>query len=281
MRTTSIQSFRNQSKSDFSHVVRSQLGASMFMEDLALCNRHPGLYRVAKQTVAAPIVVRNETPAILRKVPNVQKDSVKHSKWTPDMVVGWSFMLLFVLFCLFVPRDSHAQTWATPYGGSSYEPRGEARSVKPVTYATVVDVRETFLKEEGTSYVGTGIGGTLGALLGSKVGSGNGTYAAQAALGLLGGALGNRLANQTRDGLEVVIKMDDGRTVAIVQERDGLSFTRGDRVRVIGGNQTRVIPAPETSSIKTASTSADEADAKMVQALRQQIENEMRAKYQK
>lgn len=278
MRTTSIQSFRNQSKSAFSHVVRSQLGASMFMRDPELCNRHPGLYRVAKQTVAAPVVARKEMPALLRKVSEGEQQK---QKWTPEQTVGWAFVFLLLLFCFFVPRVSSAQSWATPYGGSTYEPRGEARSVKQVTYATVMDVRETFLKEEGTSYVGTGIGGTLGALLGSKVGSGNGTYAAQAALGLIGGALGNRLANQTRDGLEVVIKMDDGRTVAIVQEKDGLTFTPGDRVRVIAGNQTRVVPAPEASTVKTASNSTAESDAKMVQALRQQIENEMRAKYQK
>ena len=57
---------------------------------------------------------------------------------------------------------------------------------------------------------------------------------------LLGGAGSQAVGNQT--GVEVTVKLDSGRTMAVVQGAD-ISFAPGQRVRVmIGQGTTRVVP---------------------------------------
>jgi outer membrane lipoprotein SlyB len=272
--TASINAFRSQSRADFSAVVRSQLGAQQFLGDHELCSRYPGLHRVAKQTVAMPPSSDNGNPGVLLRKWSEQaaQSAGATARMTyrhRDAMVAAFFVLAMAVVLLFLPQKASAQSWVTSYGGSTYEPRGEARRVQDVKYATVLDVRLTYLKEEGTNYAASSVGGILGALAGSKLGNGNGTYAAQAALGTIGAVIGNRMANRTLDGVEVVIRHDDGRTQVVVQERDGARLDIGDRVRVISGSQTRVVYAPEARNEKAAAATQVKSTAELTEEIRQ------------
>lgn len=115
---------------------------------------------------------------------------------------------------------------------SSYT-RDQARSAQNVEYGTVQSVRE--VRIEGTkSGVGTLAGGAIGGLLGNEVGAGTGRTLATIGGGLAGAAAGSAVEEgATRQrGLEITVKLDSGRTIAVTQAIDA-SFSPGDRVRVM------------------------------------------------
>jgi outer membrane lipoprotein SlyB len=127
--------------------------------------------------------------------------------------------------------------------GDSYS-RGEARRAMVVRYATVESVR--MVKLEGTkSNIGTVAGGAVGGIAGSSIGQGKGS-AVGAVLGAVAGGLAGAAVEEgaTRSqGIEVTVKLDNGSSMAIVQEYAGESFVRGQRVRLVqDGSTTRVTP---------------------------------------
>jgi outer membrane lipoprotein SlyB len=125
-------------------------------------------------------------------------------------------------------------------GGADYS-RSQARTVQEVQTGIVQSVREVNL--EGTKTpVGAGAGAVVGGVAGSTVGSGRGSVvgaALGAVLGGLGGAAAEEAATRQK-GLEITVKLDSGRVIAITQAADE-AFQVGDRVRVLsGGGVTRV-----------------------------------------
>lgn len=99
------------------------------------------------------------------------------------------------------------------------------------------------VKIEGTkSPVGAGAGAVVGGVAGSTVGSGKGS-AVGAAVGAVLGGLGGAAAEEVvtrQEGVEITVKLDSGRLLAITQAADE-EFRVGDRVRVLsGGGTTRV-----------------------------------------
>ena len=83
---------------------------------------------------------------------------------------------------------------------------------------------------------GTVIGGVVGSTMGRSTGR---------VLTSLGGAIVGALAGagiekwlNSKDGLEITVQLDDGRTIAIVQELgdEERSFMVGDQVRVLRGS---------------------------------------------
>lgn len=130
---------------------------------------------------------------------------------------------------------------ATGQGGSDYS-RAQARTVQEVQMGTVEGVRE--VRIEGTkSPVGSLAGAVVGGVAGSSVGGGRGQIVG-ATVGAVLGGLGGSAAEEalTREkGLEITVKLDSGRTIAVVQGVDEQSFIVGDRVRILsGGGTTRV-----------------------------------------
>lgn len=130
---------------------------------------------------------------------------------------------------------------ASGLGGADYE-RTEARRVQEVKMGVVESVRNVNL--EGTqSGVGAVAGGVVGGIAGSNVGGGKGSAIA-ATLGALAGGLAGAAAEEVatrKPGIEITVRLDGGRTIAIVQEDTGESFRPGDRVRVLeSGGQARV-----------------------------------------
>lgn len=130
---------------------------------------------------------------------------------------------------------------ASGLGSGDYE-RKEARRVYEVKTGVVESVRQVRL--EGTdSNVGTVAGGIVGGVAGSEVGGGKGS-AIGAVLGAVVGGVAGKTVEEVatrKPGLEIVVRLDSGRTIAVVQEDTGESFARGDRVRVLeSGGQARV-----------------------------------------
>lgn len=129
---------------------------------------------------------------------------------------------------------------ASGTGGKDYS-RTQARSAQEVQMGIVESVRAVNI--EGTkSPIGAGAGAVVGGVAGSTVGSGRGSVVG-AAIGAVLGGLGGAAAEEaiTRDkGVEITVKLDSGRLLAVTQAADE-SFQVGDRVRVLtGGGATRV-----------------------------------------
>jgi len=130
---------------------------------------------------------------------------------------------------------------ATP-AGPGYYYRGEALRPQSVEMGVVENVRPVALQGPDTG-VGTVGGAALGGLAGSAAGQGAGQAAAIIGGAILGGLIGNtveRDANR-RSGLELTVRLDNGRMIAVVQDDTGEPFRPGDRIRVLSdGYRTRV-----------------------------------------
>jgi len=120
-------------------------------------------------------------------------------------------------------------------GGKDYS-RAQTRSVQEVQMGYVESVRE--VKIEGTKTpIGAGAGAVVGGVAGSTVGSGKGSVvgtAIGAVLGGLGGAATEEAVTRKK-GVEITVKLDSGRMLAITQTADE-PFRIGDRVRVLSGD---------------------------------------------
>lgn len=125
-------------------------------------------------------------------------------------------------------------------GGADYS-RDQARTVQEVQMGVVESVRQVNI--EGTrTPVGAGAGAVVGGVAGSTLGGGRGSIIAATAGAVLGGVGGaaaeEALTRQT--GIEITVRLDSGRMIAITQAADE-QFAIGDRVRVLsGGGVTRV-----------------------------------------
>lgn len=129
---------------------------------------------------------------------------------------------------------------ASGTGGKDYS-RAQTRAAQEVQMGIVESVREVNI--EGTKTpIGAGAGAVVGGVAGSTVGSGKGSVvgaAVGAVLGGLGGAAIEEGATRNK-GVEITVKLDSGRLIAITQSADE-TFQVGDRVRVLsGGGATRV-----------------------------------------
>jgi outer membrane lipoprotein SlyB len=125
-------------------------------------------------------------------------------------------------------------------GGKDYS-RSQARTVQEVQMGIVESVRE--VNVEGTKTpIGAGAGAVVGGVAGSTVGGGRGSVVGAtvgAVLGGLGGAATEEAVTRQK-GVEITVKLDSGRMIAITQAADE-EFRVGDRVRVLsGGGVTRV-----------------------------------------
>jgi outer membrane lipoprotein SlyB len=121
--------------------------------------------------------------------------------------------------------------------------RGEAGRAQNVRTGTIRAIRP--VRIEGGTTGGTLVGAGVGGLLANQIGGGSGRTAATVGGALAGGAAGSHIGQNinSRNGLEIDVRLDGGGRIAVVQEataRD--SFSIGDRVRVItdGGGRTRV-----------------------------------------
>jgi outer membrane lipoprotein SlyB len=127
--------------------------------------------------------------------------------------------------------------------GSSDYSRDQARTVQEVQMGVIQALRN--VKIEGTkSPVGAVGGAAVGGIAGSQIGGGNGQIAGAVLGAVLGGLGGSAIEEKmtSQNGVEITVRLDSGRTIAITQAADvNEQFRVGDRVRVLsGGGTTRV-----------------------------------------
>lgn len=130
--------------------------------------------------------------------------------------------------CASTPRDDDA--------GARRAPQQQAEQKE---YPGVVEsVRD--VEVDGTvSGVGPMAGAVIGGAVGGSVGSGRGSTVG-AVIGTVTGAVAGDAAAQTatRPGLEITVRLDDGRVIAVTQSAGKESFKPGDRVRVVSDGRT-------------------------------------------
>jgi outer membrane lipoprotein SlyB len=125
-------------------------------------------------------------------------------------------------------------------GGSDYS-REQARSAQEVQMGVVQAVRQVNI-EGSKTIVGPAAGAVVGGVAGSTIGAGKGSAVGAVVGAVIGGVAGAAAEEglTRQKGLEITVKLDSGRTIAIVQGMDE-DFRVGDRVRVLsGGGTTRV-----------------------------------------
>ena len=123
-------------------------------------------------------------------------------------------------------------------GGGNYT-RGQVRGEQSVRIGTVEAVRDVTIDARDTG-TGTLAGAAIGGVAGSTVGGGSRANAVGAIAGaVVGGLIGNAVEknNNDRRGVEVTLRLEDGRVIAITQEKDE-EFRVGDRVRILSGQGT-------------------------------------------
>lgn len=130
---------------------------------------------------------------------------------------------------------------ASSRSGNVYT-RDQARQEMSVRQGVVESVREVTL--EGTqSGVGSLAGAAVGGLAGSSVGGGKGQIVGAILGAVAGGVAGKAIEEGVtgRQAMEITVRLDNGQTIAVVQEGDPAEFRNGDRVRVLSGRgETRV-----------------------------------------
>jgi outer membrane lipoprotein SlyB len=121
---------------------------------------------------------------------------------------------------------------ASSRSGQVYS-RHDARQVHVVEMGVVESVKWVYI--EGTkSPFGILAGAIIGGVLGSTIGGGSGRTVATTLGAVAGGAAGSAIEENAtgRDGLEIVVSLDSGETIVIVQEAD-MDIQPGDRVKVL------------------------------------------------
>ena len=131
---------------------------------------------------------------------------------------------LALLFSLLLAACADTGTHGVSANQKPEPPRlGIVQSVSPVE-----------LPNEGGS-AGAMIGGTAGAVAGANTGDGRGSYAATILGGVVGSMAGNAMQNSgTHPGVEIWVKLDDGKTEVIRQSLNKNDvFHVGDRINLI------------------------------------------------
>lgn len=131
---------------------------------------------------------------------------------------------------------------ARSLAGDTYQ-RGQAMRAQTVELGVVESLRPVVI-EGRQSGAGTVGGAALGGIAGSTMGSGSRAHAAGAIGGaIIGGLIGNAIEKDATkaNGVELTVRLDNGRMLAVVQEGHPNEFRPGDRVRVLSdGSMTRV-----------------------------------------
>jgi outer membrane lipoprotein SlyB len=122
----------------------------------------------------------------------------------------------------------------------------EALNEARVRSGVIESVRPVRIQSD--SELGKLVGAIVGGIGGSDIGQGKGSAVGAVIGATVGSAVGNAVGKNvnTKDGLEIVLTMDSGEVISIVQEAD-VDLVAGQRVHVITrGRVSRVVPAEPT-----------------------------------
>ncbi|WP_275014998.1 glycine zipper 2TM domain-containing protein [Klebsiella variicola] len=121
-----------------------------------------------------------------------------------------------------------------------------AGRVQQVFYGTLVSVRPVQIQGgDENNALGAVAGGVIGGIAGSTVGGGSGRRLSTATGAVAGGLAGQGVQSHMNlvQGVELEIRLDDGRTIMVVQRQGPTRFSVGQRVAISSsGGQTTVSP---------------------------------------
>jgi outer membrane lipoprotein SlyB len=121
-------------------------------------------------------------------------------------------------------------------------PASQAGVMQNIETGTVQSVRQVNIEGQRTN-LGMYGGGLVGGAAASGIGRGVGSAIASAT-GAVGGAIVGQATEEAvtrKNAQEIVVRLDDGRSVVVTQAIDGGLFREGDRVRILnGGGGARV-----------------------------------------
>lgn len=108
-----------------------------------------------------------------------------------------------------------------------------------VRMGVVESVREVQVDTGQTTGVGGTVGAVIGGIAGSQIGRGSGSIVGSVLGAVLGGVAGHAAdqAGGRKPGIELTIRLDDGRQVVIAQTAEEM-FHPGERVRIISDGIT-------------------------------------------
>lgn len=122
----------------------------------------------------------------------------------------------------------------------------QAKQAQDVAYGTIVSIKAVQIQAgNDANVIGTIGGAVIGGMLGNTVGGGTGRNLATAAGAVVGGVAGNAIENTVNrtNGVQMVIRKDDGKSIVVVQKNGDKPFSQGQRVMLIGsGNDVTVSP---------------------------------------
>jgi outer membrane lipoprotein SlyB len=124
--------------------------------------------------------------------------------------------------------------------GETYT-REDARKVQQVEFGNVVSVRSVVIEGNREGIIGNIGGGVIGGIAGSTIGDGSGRALATVIGAIAGGVAGQAAQEKAtrKQGQEISIRIDSGRTVSVVQEViESRYFQAGERVRLLEVNGT-------------------------------------------
>ncbi|WP_434126536.1 glycine zipper 2TM domain-containing protein [Klebsiella quasipneumoniae] len=121
-----------------------------------------------------------------------------------------------------------------------------AGRVQQVFYGTLVSVRAVQIQAgDENNALGALAGGVIGGLAGNTVGGGSGRRLTTATGTVAGGLVGQGVQGRMNlvQGVELEIRLDDGRMLMVVQRQGPTRFSTGQRVAISSsGGQTTVSP---------------------------------------
>ncbi|MDA8925521.1 glycine zipper 2TM domain-containing protein [Gammaproteobacteria bacterium] len=122
--------------------------------------------------------------------------------------------------------------------------RSAAQRMQTVVFATVVSIDRVILSGDGDT--GAFAGAILGAVAGSSVTDSETESDVAGVLGaLVGSAIGAKAGDAAtrKPAIELLLDLDSGKTVSIIQEEGDYSFEVGQRVKIIKNKgKSRVMP---------------------------------------
>jgi outer membrane lipoprotein SlyB len=145
------------------------------------------------------------------------------------------------LFALTLAAWLLAGCASTPSDDDADARRAQQQAERKEYPGVVEGVREIEMDSE-RSGVAPMAGAVIGGTVGGSVGSGRGS-AVGAVVGTVAGAVAGEAAAQsgTRPAVEITVRLDEGRVIAVTQPAGKESFKPGERVRVVSdGRAARV-----------------------------------------
>ena len=145
------------------------------------------------------------------------------------------------LFALTLAAWLLAGCASTPSDDDAEARRAQQQAERKEYPGVVEGVREIEMDSE-RSGVAPMAGAVIGGTVGGSVGSGRGS-AVGAVVGTVAGAVAGEAAAQagTRPAVEITVRLDEGRVIAVTQPAGKESFKPGERVRVVSdGRAARV-----------------------------------------